>query len=68
MRLVAVPGRTVRHWETGRVIDDRGVAYDPLSPIAAHYVEAGDLELAEDLVEPEPTPIEPAPSAAPAAE
>lgn len=47
-RLVSVPGRTVRHWETNRVIDDAGMLYDPNSPVAAFYLAAGDLALVED--------------------
>ncbi|KUR80760.1 hypothetical protein [Novosphingobium sp. FSW06-99] len=68
MRVVSVPGRTVRHWGTKRVIDERGILYDPLCVTTAFYLGCGDLALAED--EPEPAP-EPAPTtgkAAPAAQ
>ncbi|MDR3408469.1 MAG: hypothetical protein P4L68_08225 [Methylovirgula sp.] len=47
MRVVSVPGRTVRHWVTGRVIDDAGIAYDPHCVTTAHYLGHGDLQLVD---------------------
>lgn len=63
MRVVSVPGRTVRHWVTGRVIDERGIAHDPLCVTTEHYLGMGDLVLVEDPTEPAPKPAK-----APAAE
>jgi hypothetical protein len=62
MRLVSVPGRTVRHWVTRRVIDAAGILYDPFCTTAAHYLAAGDLVLVDDVAEPAPAP-EPADTA-----
>lgn len=49
MRVVSVPGRTVRHPVTRRVIDERGVLYDPHDVTIAQLINHGDLALAEDL-------------------
>jgi hypothetical protein len=54
MRVVSVPGRTVRHPVTLRVITERGIPYDPYDFTIAQLINHGDLELVED--EPEDVP------------
>lgn len=64
MRVVSVPGRLVRHWVTGRVIDAQGIAYNPFCTTTQFYLGCGDLVLAEDEVAADPAPAEPDPAAA----
>ena len=47
MHVVAVPGRTVRHPVTRRVIDARGIPHDPNDLTIARYIADGDLDLVE---------------------
>jgi hypothetical protein len=54
MRVVSVPGRTVRHPVTLRVITERGIPYDPFDFAIAQLINHGDLKLVED--EPEDVP------------
>lgn len=69
MRVVSVPGRHVRHWVTGRVIDELGIAYDPFCTTTQFYLGCGDLVLTQDEpvenpASPEQTPDSTAPAAA----